>query len=337
MTATETKPQEPAPRSSSRFWLPLAVGVLVVLIGAEVGVRLLDDRLPAPTQYDPPRLDHKATQIGEIDGAQVVFVGSSMIDVGVEPSVFIAAQDRYASAYNAATENASPRLWQMWLDDVVLPGLEPDVVVIGVSSFTVNDEGSNREAFIDTYVNSPARTAPTIGADPRTWSALYNHRRDLRSPDTWQQLVTGRSQDGVALHPLGYNPRVRERPYEVPDYYSRRTVGGVLNDYSSGGKEAQALESLVASLQDRGVTPVIVIMPAVLDDHLPMHPNGLADYAQHLAIADDIATVTGVTVLRPPETFFDESLFVDPVHLNGTGADRFSRWLAAQLTGLTTA
>jgi hypothetical protein len=307
--------------------------VLVVLVGAELGARLVEDSLPPPTQYDPARLDQKAAQIDSIGAAEVIFLGSSMVEVAVEPSLFLDSQARYSTAYNAAVENASPRMWQMWLDDVVIPGLDPEVAVIGISSFTLNDNGANREAFIDTYRNSPARAGSTLAVDPRTWSTLYNRRRDLRSPAVWQQVIGG-SGEGPAVHPLGYNHLVRNRPYEVPDYYSRRTVEGVLNDYSSGGHERAALEALVVELRARQITPVFVIMPAVMEDHLAMHPNGQTDYDQHLRIADEIAASAGIVVLRPPAELSDRRYFVDPVHLNGAGSDLFTAWLARELERL---
>jgi hypothetical protein len=308
---------------------------LVVVIGAEIGARLVEDSLP-PLQYDPPRLDQKAVEIDSVGAAEVIFLGSSMVEVAVEPSLFIDSQARYSTAYNAAVENASPRLWQMWLDDVVIPGLDPKVVVIGVSSFTFNDNGANDETFIDTYRKSPARGPSSLTVNPRTWSTLYKRRRDLRNPDVWQQLVGG-SGETPAFYPLGYNDRVRNRPYEVPDYYRERTVDGVLNDYSSGGHERAALEALVAALQSRQITPLLVIMPAVMEDHVPMHPNGLADFDRHFQIASEIAASAGIVVLRPPAELSDRSYFVDPVHLNGTGSDLFTGWIAGELERLATA
>jgi hypothetical protein len=366
--ATTKTPAEDAVQSPPdwRRWAVLGSALVLVLGGAELGATLVEERLP-PLSYDPPRLDEKAAQLETIESADVVFVGSSMVEVAVEPQLFVDSQARYSTAYNAAIENASPRMWQMWLDDVVIPHTNPDVVVIGISSFTLNDAGTNRDQFITTYRNSPA-FAPTNTVDPRSWSTLYQRRRDLRNPSVWEAVIgecrtdldircvsgsSGRrflggrftvicglsGRDCVASQrqpapPLGYNDRVRNRPYEVPDHYRRRTVDGVLNDYTSGGRERTALEALVGDLLSRQITPVLVIMPAVMDDHLPMHPNGRIDFDQHLRIAEEIAGSAQIPLLLPPAVLNDSRYFVDPVHLNGTGSDLFTAWIAEQLDTL---
>ena len=33
-------------------------------------------------------------------------------------------------------------------------------------------------------------------------------------------------------------------------------------------------------------------------------------------------------IVRPPEDFVDDDDFFDPSHMNGSGAEKFSRWLA---------
>ena len=189
-----------------RRWRVAVLAILVVLVGLEAGARALDERLPEPLVWHSFETQRKVEQIDALaaaEGVDVAFVGTSMVNAAVIPSVFEEAAGGDVSAYNAGLSSGIPRLIEQWTLHLVVPRLDPELVVIGVSSLDMTDAGVARTAFLDAFLDSDGGRellddeSPLDRADRwlREHSALWEHRAELRDPGAVLDAVAGRDPD----------------------------------------------------------------------------------------------------------------------------------------------
>ncbi|MBT8194166.1 MAG: hypothetical protein HKO63_01235 [Acidimicrobiia bacterium] len=317
---------------------------LLVIVAAEGGARVIESRInPQPHTWGHRDTDVKVSQMQALHhagGTDVVFLGSSAMNVAVDPATFIATSDQVSSAYNAALSSGSPILMERWAKEVVFPLLNPKVVVIGLTSLAFNDNGHTQEDAYDRYLESPGRAtylgeaslADRIESGAHSWSALLRVRAELRQPYTLiDKLVEGDQSDQV-LSDLGHDTRRMFTEYAVPARFESDQRNLVLTDYVLGGRQTAALRRLIDLATERDMEVYLVAMPVVEADYIPLHPNGTLDHDQYLAAFDGLAEDDLVLTLNARELLGDVEMFADPIHVNGQGADRFAQWLAGSLT-----
>jgi hypothetical protein len=174
-------------------------------------------------------------------GVDVVFLGSSMVDVGIDPETFVENSDWAEVAYNAALSSASLGLIEVWANEVVFPLLQPRVVVIGISSRELNDNGLAQQQSHDRYMESIGR-AEYLGElsikqglelAAEDVSALYRLRKLIRVPGDFADLLLGTTKDNTITE-YGYETRMNDRRYQVSEI--ERVLS--LNDYQGlGGRD----------------------------------------------------------------------------------------------------
>src|SRR5688500_18520733 len=109
-------------RGGGRLLRVIAAASAVVVV-AELAVRWRADELPAPVTWSAPELDVKEAQIDQLEasgGASTVFLGSSTVDVGVDPSALSPDGAGGRPSYNAATGAASIGMIDLWARHVVI-------------------------------------------------------------------------------------------------------------------------------------------------------------------------------------------------------------------------
>src|SRR3546814_12307906 len=162
MTTTQAPPTPidewpaPAGRGPRRRLGRVLLAALAVLVVAEVGVRLVEDRLPPPPDWYSPEYGVKERQLRDLaaeGGASVALLGSSVIDVAVDPAGLDGPVTADRPAYNAGLIGANLEMVDVWSEHVVEPALAPDVAVIAISSRDVNATG-------------PGPASPTPGFAP---------------------------------------------------------------------------------------------------------------------------------------------------------------------------
>src|SRR5690606_22650862 len=118
----------------------------------------------------------------------VAFVGTSQTAEGVDPVRFADRASGHPATYNAAVLAGYPAVSARFVPEEVLPRLDPDVVVFGLSPFdlTAGEEAPYDEA----KATSPSWLA---GLDRRlsAVSALVRYRTVLRDPAQWPSIVAG--------------------------------------------------------------------------------------------------------------------------------------------------
>ena len=320
---------------------PSLVTMLIVLLllgGAEAAARRAEPSLEPFVTWGNEETDAKIPQIEALErdgGVDVVFLGSSIANVGFDPSQFIEESPWATSAYNASIDSASPQLLEQWTIDVVLPALRPKVIVVGVTSRSFNDNGRNQAIAYQAYFDSPGRQLRIGEANPieritasvNESSALARIKSSLRRPTAFG----ADPPKELMLTDLGHERRRADDRYNFTARYRKRMKRSVLNDFEVGGLQVESLRGLVAAAEAAGARVVLVDMPVFERDHFAVHPNGAADFAAYRALIDEFAAENPVDLLMPPNTPWRRGIFADPIHLSGNGTERLTRWLARTL------
>lgn len=332
------------PRRRSSLARVAVVAVALVLV-AEAVVRLLEPALPAPDVWPDLATATKVAQLAREDAqgcVDVVFVGNSMTRDDLVPGTFTDADPAARSAYNAALDAASPTLLRRWVDEQVLPATDPATVVIGVSSFDLNDDASLPAAARRAYDDAPyTAVGPLAGVEEALTRriALVRHREALRDPEVVAGAIADRLDGDEAPRPDasgidgvlaadGHGLSRRDLRFRGDDATVARLRQQFLTPFTLGGDQAQALTDLVTDIADAGATPVVVVLP-VTDAYVDAHPDSAADIAAFRDELRDALDDTAAVVVEAPAA--PRRAFADTHHLNGVGADRLSRSLPALL------
>jgi hypothetical protein len=324
----------------------IAVVAVVVMALADLGVRTRTSAIPAPTRWLGPEMALKEQQIDALQrdgGASTIFIGSSNVDAGVDPSALTAVRGP-RPAYNAATGAASIAMIDFWARNVAISRLRPDVVIVGLTSRELNQNDPEQQRLEREFEDAPAvkhlRGAESIleRAERRLEgvSALFRYRAVLRDPRYARALV------GIAGHRTAttygetvagdgqYGAFADERyvPSGVIEHLFRSRA---VNRYEIGDSQRSTLRALLRFINAHGARAVVVNMP-VTADYVRFHPNGRRDYDRATATMSGEAALAGARFVDAG--VWPDELFADPGHLNRAGAKRLTAMLDGVLRAL---
>jgi hypothetical protein len=331
-TSTASAPAAPAivEATTGHRWLKLLAIVIVLVLIAELLTRLIDSHLPAPLQWDTYETQRKVQQIDALaqkGGADMVYVGSSIVDVGIDPATVDRQFGRRVTSYNAGLVSSIPRMTTDWTEDVVVPKLHPKVVVLGLSSYDLGAEDPNRTVFLNSYLASSGARQVMHTNDPiqnvNQWlgqhSALWFHKAQLRDPATVLHALEGHTPaqdpEAAAVAPDG-----RQTLGQYTRYNPNISVD--LQGWRLGSKDIDAVRQLIAFDSARHITTVLVDMP-VTKQLVDQMPHGESSYRVFTNEVAAIGSATHSPVLNDAD-IRDQALFYSDVHLNHTGAELFS-------------
>lgn len=337
---------EPAvPRQlSKRRWQLAALATVATLLTAEIGAAALEPRLPEPMVWPSTQVAAKVAQMDELakNGSKVnvVFLGSSVVEQGINPLSFNSAGDLLA--YNAALNGASPQSLELWAKEVVFPRLDPQVVVIGLTSRDLNDGGLSQQQFFTHLQTSdgfrrlsrPQGFARWLEAAAET-SAFWRIRSLLRQPGSTLIDLLGRGKSNrPGPGPFGAeSPTTGATTYNASTNWRRFWTNRHFNDFSLGGQELEALKRLVQDSLDQGREVVVVEMP-IHDDYLDVQPNGEAAVNQFQALVEKTLSGSSAELINLTHGF-GATDFRDPAHLTPDAAGRLGVSLAARVAGIS--
>lgn len=321
----------------------VAVLAFLAIVGiAEGAARIGELRVaPAPT-WGTVRIDTKVAQmqtLAEAGGVDVVFLGSSVAETGINPQAFVAGSEWSDTAFNAGLTAAGPQAVEMWAQEVVLPLLQPEVVVIAMTSRDLNDAGVTQANTLNRYVDSVGRArflgTPSFGqrleSELSRWSALMRLRRNLSAPH--QFLTELASPLDSHITDFGFVTLLENRTYANDDDSNGEQLANYqLNDYWVGGVESAALRRIIDLFVASGAEVYVVDMPVLDAAYEPLHPNGAADIASYGAALAAVVNASDAIFLDATGVATDTTMFANHNHLNGVGADRLTAWLAEQIT-----
>ncbi|MFN8016559.1 MAG: hypothetical protein U0P45_00385 [Acidimicrobiales bacterium] len=341
-------------------WAVAAIIVAVILL-ANAAAAVIGPNIPRRSGSEE-RAFIKADQMYRRSGpTAVAFLGSSETAGGIVPSTVAAhAPDLDGGVYNAALAGTFLPTYRDWADEVVVPTLDPDVVVIGMLPMTVADipakEGplagytKARRAYLSAIDQISGGELGRVGWEARQRSALVRYRPWLRQPQLLakgiRNTLTGEEPKG---RPAGTgmdwsketNPATVAANTgpdgEVFDYHQQSLPvdadplgAAIYRAFAQGTEDLVPLERFTAHLQARGVTPVVLLLPV---DRGPLAKGG-ADLATLDGWARDVEAwgkEHGVPVRDEFTKDWSSDLFHDRNHLDEAGAEQLStvvgRWL----------
>ncbi len=319
----------------------LIVGFLVVVVLLEGAARLLAPHIPGQLVWDTQFTQDKADQIAAAGEVDMVFVGSSVVNAGIDPGL-VAANSRFDSGYNSAIPSTTPSTWKIWMRDLVYPDLCPSVVVIGISVRDYNDRNVGIPFDLTSYLPSAGRlelygqfTSGSLERQIGRYSAFVRIRSRLRQPEKVARfLVTGRvpGWPPTVLTPEGRytgwdnNAFVDPSPEGIEELTTK-----VFVDFSVGGAEDLAVRSIIEDAQSLGDQVVIVRMPTMNEELAPLLPDGQGDLDRFERQLEKLGANYDVPVIVYPDMDDDKSLFGDLYHMNLDGTTEFSTRLGRDL------
>lgn len=334
--------------ASKRNGFVTACSFTAILVAVELASRMIAPSLPVdPGKWPRIEIASKLDQIRDIANSgkkvEVLFAGSSMMAGGIDPVAFTEASG--LSSYNAAFAGPSMRTITPWVLDVVEPLLRPDVVVVGIQSRELSDNGPKNEVMYDKFINSPGykQTKGTVASrlegDIEQLSYFLRYRRALREPsqlfatDEASQQALAETELRQVIGPSGMR---MEEPsdYKRPAKLIRGLYEKTLVDFAVGGPEFEALKDLHAGLEAEGVEMILLNMP-VTDDYWAAHGDPEADREAYHRLIDDFVAETGVTLIDAEDGFSSSEPFRDPVHLDIEGRQAMAEALAASWARIT--
>lgn len=304
-----------------------ALGLVVLEVGARVVVASAD---PVDVIWYDASTQLRVEMLDELESVDMVFVGTSSAWQGLVPSVFV-EHGAASSAFNAGLAGGVPAVTAPWLRDEVVPRVDPDVVVWGLTSldFSTSYGDTNEEAYDEAFETRPGMLADLDRAVSGV-SELVRSRRVLRDPS----MLWGQAQDEIqadldeAAAIIGDGG---ERLDFTEDVSEERAaiMRARVRDYEIDGHDVDEVRETVQRLQAEGRRVVFVEIPFP-DRFVQLHPRGQEDLEAAADTIDAIAAEYDISVVRTTETFTDDD-FVDFSHLDRAAARRFSADVARQL------
>jgi len=376
----ESRPQKPTRRRGrsrrGRSWLrPVslpraALAAVIVLLVAELGLRSIEEHLPRKTAGDTIEIELKYDQLRDLRAAgepiDIVMLGNSTLDAGVDPTLFAESSRRFDAPFNGALLGAPLSAISRWATDFVLDESDPDTVVLGVTPLdvpTVGIFGISRPAVTEMFEASFDRLDPStiqeVDREVSRRSALVSRRSAFRSPgELWRGItdtIADRDKQFPGLGPVTLEdgrratrdrstweneliaPRGGIRTYwggendGTPPY---RLSAGDRRTFETSTVDRLRLIGVIDAILDTGVDDVVVVIP-------PHDRALLADVGLPLRtfdrLADDLISVArdeGLAAVDMSRTEWGHDYFFDPAHLSKRGSSRFTQILAAELDRL---
>ena len=264
--------------SHRRTVLPILVGVLAVVVLAEVGARLVMTQTTDAIRWYDATAQLKVEQMGVRGEVDVVFAGTSMAQQAFVPSVFTEATGQ--TAWNAGLAGGTPEVMSPWLLEEVVPRLQPSTVVWGLSSFDLAPAYGPAQA--EVYDEALETRDGWLAAADRavsSGSVLVRNRAVLRSLDA---LAGAAAHERGVAHAeaeriTGSDGERTEQAADVGEQRGR-IVAARLADFTPHQADLDLIATTVRSLEADGIDVILVQLP-VPDRFRDAHPNGNADHA----------------------------------------------------------
>lgn len=318
-------------QGNARPAVAILLALLMLFVVGEVTVRIWAAVVdPQEVRWYDAATQVRAERLSDVAPRSVVFAGTSMAWQGFVPATFAAADPQGRTAWNAGLAGGVPVVTEPWLRDHVIPELQPELVVWGLSSLDFSS--SYGDASEEAWANAPETKTGLLASIDRasSVSALLKWRSVLRSPSAW----AGSRADDVAqdfetaaaiLGPDG------ERADFTPDLSDEHAAihSARVSDMTPDVEDVAAVIRTIEDLRDRGVEVVLVQMP-VPPRFVELHPAGAASLEQVRNLIAGIGTETNVQVVDLGAGFTDAN-FVDFSHLDDVSRTRLTEQLATSL------
>ena len=327
-------------KRGKRWWLGFAAGFLVIVLGAEIGMRLGADRISQPRNYfsgnaDTVVHDMKVLQAAGIK-SDITFVGTSQVRRSVEDDQ-VERELGVKYAHNVALPGAQTPVVKRWMLEEVVPRIHPKRVVWGTQSIDFNANRSRKSIVF--YNRARATKQGFYGAADRLLekSAISEHRVELRDPVALSQDLTGtparfdkkRPIGDLASWATGYGNVSAADLRRIRANHRKEVRDQQLLNFEIGAEEMRAYEDTLAGLRDQGIEVAVVIMP-VPSHYFELHPNGKADWDRWRVAVTEAAERARVPIFDMSQSIPDDG-FRDSEHMFTKAARDFTNQIDTKL------
>lgn len=347
-----------------------AIAVVGVLALAELGMRTIDDHLPRATAGDTIEIELKYDQLRAMNAADepvdLVILGNSTLDAGIDPVLLGEESARYDAAYNAALLGQPLASIRRWASEFVLEEVDPDTVVLGLTPLDVPtlsifgvSKPAVESAFSASFDSLQPGAMQTAEDNVSERSALVRRRAAFRSPgELWRGItdtVYGRDKQFEGDGPVTFEDGtqgVRDRetwetkllgPRGTNRTYWGSTFDGTTESrisptereaYERANLDRLQLAGVIGGIRDAGVDDIVIVLPP---HDLPALETSGVPLATYRRLADDLVAFAqdeDLAVIDLSDVGWDQSDFYDPAHLSRQGNERLTRLLADELDDL---
>jgi hypothetical protein len=272
-----------------------------------------------------------------------------MMDSATSPSTFVRNSPRYDRVYNASVVGAPVTTQVRWMDEIVLDELHPDVVVVGLHPidllltdvFNLNIQ-ANQADTVFARVLRETQPGPVAELDRalHEHSALVKHRGALRQPQVvgeavWNTITGTPPKPYIPLRDEDFwrehlRPDGESTLYHGEGYRVTSVIEQLRKNLTADAFVAADARRLIDVAKRSGARVVLVVPPVPLATW-KQYDVDIDALRAGQALLRQLADEEGVTLIDMTDEGYDESHFVDIVHMNDVGAERFSRELALRL------
>ncbi len=309
----------------------------LVLVGAEATLQVFGDRLGEPQFWYAPDAQQLVEDMERLEAAgitsDVVFTGSSMVQFGIRSSIVEADLGSVDAAHNAGIPKGYTTVTRRWLLEEVMPRLQPDRVVWGLSSIDFNG-GRPTPAIIE-YEAARAGALGFFGwVDRGLWSvsAIARYRDILREPSFLFDLGADQSvrESEIELDDL-MEPVVWPNVSQTPRAFAALR-SSLLADFQIGDRHAADFRATVEALLADGVEVVVVLLP-VSAPYVDAHPDGAAGFALFTEWLEGEVASLGVPLFDYSRAIPEEE-FLDYNHVSPDGATQLTEMIVSDLESI---
>jgi hypothetical protein len=315
----------------------LLLVALAVALVAEGAGRALDQHLAPVTGWPGNEYGLHEEQLAARGGeVELLVLGDSSGAVAIVPDELVDP----GSGYNYWLGGAPMRSVELLASEVVLDRVAPTTVIVGLTMRNFNDapgQASHLAALesASAFRRAAGRRSGLDHVDDwlQEHSALFRHRASLRDP-----LELVRTLRSPLIHdrlgPDGHiADRGADRLADEPDAH-RQQEEEAMADYAVSPLELAALHDLLAELERRRITVLVVSLP-VTGAFIDLAEDGTQDYARFISAVRSTAYTNGAHVLDAMEAHsWPDHLFGDVNHLNALGTARLRPILTGALVEL---
>jgi hypothetical protein len=301
-----------------RSLLLTLLGAAVVIAGAEVTLREIEDHLPVLSEWPTIETEIKSAQFEALDPKPtLLIVGSSMTESAVDPQGLI-EMGVAPGAYNTAFPFFSPAAAELWLRDFIKPWDDLDMILIGIPVWPPPRD-TNSDPLTVALLEATTRAST---ADSFNEIALWRMRGMLVDIDQ-----AARRERATAHHlwtDLGHQTFYYGHSGESVSGHYAPFVDPTMSDV-----QERALRRLIDTARQTGVTPVLLLEPGNYPDG--SHEQKIATYTAWLR---DFTDELEVEFWDSYSMGWDDSFFADETHFNEKGAAAFTQFIGERLLEL---
>lgn len=306
----------------------VALTALMTMAGCEGGARLLATRLDPPNPWFSPsayeRISYLESPGWSLAGIETIFVGSSVVASGVDAALYDRLTGRHSA--NMALPSADVMITDRWVIDEILVRTDVDHVVYGLTTLALN--ANDVTPVFPRYDHQVATDRGWRGALQRAAFArltLVSHAGAWRDPASMISDLVTRRDDPALTTPFFDLPLPPRFDLDlVDDPNELRTVN--LANFEVGQQEIDALNGLLATLEERSIDTTIVFVP-VHSGYIERHPGGMDDFNEARDVVASIAEEHGARFVDLNDAL-DDSFFIDHLHVDRQGSEALTALLA---------